>query len=40
MTSKERAILALKHQEPDRIPTGENRTDGKLVEKILGRTVL
>lgn len=40
MTSKERVILALKHQEPDRIPTGENQMDGKLVEKILGRTVL
>jgi uroporphyrinogen decarboxylase len=40
MTSKERVIAALQHQEPDRVPTGENQVDGKLIEQILGRATL
>ena len=35
MRPKERVIAALVHQEPDRVPTGENQVDGKLVEQIL-----
>jgi uroporphyrinogen decarboxylase len=40
MTSKERVIAALKHIEPDRVPTGENQIDGYLVEQILGHPTL
>ena len=36
-TSKERVIAALEHREPDRVPTGENQLDGKLVEELFGR---
>ena len=37
---KERVIAALNHQEPDRVPTGENAVDCDLVEGILGRPTL
>jgi uroporphyrinogen decarboxylase len=40
MTPKERVIAALRHIEPDRVPTGENAVDGRLVEQILGRQTL
>ena len=40
MTSKERITNALKHIEPDRVPTGENQIDGQLVEQILGHPTL
>ncbi len=40
MTSKERIINALKHIEPDRVPTGENQIDGQLVEQFLGHPTL
>jgi uroporphyrinogen decarboxylase len=40
VTPKERVIAAIKHEEPDRVPTGENQVDGALVEQILGRPVL
>jgi uroporphyrinogen decarboxylase len=40
MTSKERVVAALQHREPDRVPSGENQVDGRLVERVLGRTVL
>jgi hypothetical protein len=40
MTSKDRVIAAIKHKEPDRVPTGENSIDGKLVSQILGKRTL
>lgn len=40
MTPKERVISALQHNEPDRVPTGENLMDGKMVEAILKRPLL
>ena len=40
MTSKERVLTALKHIEPDCVPTGENQIDGKLVEQILAHPTL
>ena len=40
MKPKERVLTALSHDEPDRVPTGENQVDGKLVEQILGRSTL
>jgi uroporphyrinogen decarboxylase len=40
MTPKERVIAALRHIEPDQVPTGENAVDGRLVEQILGRQTL
>ncbi len=40
MRPKDRVISALRHEEPDRVPTGENQVAGELVEEILGRPVL
>ena len=40
MTPKERVIAALKHEEADRVPTGENAVDYELVEEILGHSTL
>jgi len=40
MTHKERVLAALSHREPDRVPTGENSIDGKLVSQLLGRETL
>jgi uroporphyrinogen decarboxylase len=40
MTPKERVVAALKHIEPDRVPTGENLIDGKMAETILKRPLL
>ena len=37
MKPRERVLAALSHREADRVPTGENQVDGKLVEEILGR---
>ena len=37
MTPKQRVIAALEHEEPDRVPTGENAVDGALAVEILGR---
>ncbi len=34
MTPKERIIAAIRHEEPDRVPTGENAVDYELVERI------
>jgi uroporphyrinogen decarboxylase len=40
MLPKQRVIAALNHQEPDRVPTGENAVDGELVARILGHPTL
>lgn len=40
MTPKERIIAAIRHEEPDRVPTGENAVDYELVERILARPTL
>ena len=40
MTPKERIISAIMHEEPDRVPTGENQVPGDIVERVLGRPVL
>jgi len=37
MTPKERVNEALRHREPDRVPTGEFATDYSVVEQALGR---
>ncbi len=37
MTPKERVLAALRHEEPDRVPTGEFATDYSVVEQALGR---
>ena len=37
MTPKERVLTALKHQEPDRVPTGEFATDHSVIGEALGR---
>jgi len=36
MTGKERMIMALKHQEPDRVPVGEMGIDYPVIERVLG----
>ncbi len=40
MTSKERMIAALTHQEPDRVPRGENAFDYNFFEQEMGRKTL
>ena len=40
MNSKDRVIAALRNEEPDRVPTGENAVDYELVERILGHPTL
>ena len=40
MKPKERVISAIRHEEPNRVPTGENQIAGDIVEKVLGRKVL
>ena len=40
MKPRDRVIAALNHQEPDRVPTGENAVDYLLVEEILGHGTL
>lgn len=40
MLPKHRVIAALRHQEPDHVPTGENAVDCELVEQMLGRSTL
>jgi hypothetical protein len=40
MTPKERVVAALQHREPDRVPTGENLMEGKMVEQVLQRPLL
>ena len=40
MLPKDRVLAALHHQEPDRVPTGENAVDYELVEQVLGRPTL
>lgn len=40
MKPRDRVIAALNHQEPDRVPTGENAVDYELVERILGHPTL
>jgi uroporphyrinogen decarboxylase len=37
MTPKERVLAALRHREPDRVPTGEIGVDWTIVERALGR---
>ena len=37
MTSKERVLATLAHQEPDRVPTGEFAIDYAIIEKLFGR---
>jgi uroporphyrinogen decarboxylase len=37
---KDRVIAALHHEEPDRVPTGENAVDYELVDQILGHPTL
>ncbi|HIE52091.1 MAG TPA: hypothetical protein EYP85_10060 [Armatimonadetes bacterium] len=36
MSSKERVKAALRHEEPDRVPTGEFAIDYKIIEQVLG----
>ena len=33
-------VSAIRHEEPDRVPTGENQMDGRLAEQILGKSLL
>jgi len=40
MLPKERVIRALKHKEPDRVPTGEIGIDNQITEQVLGRKTL
>ena len=40
MTSRERVTTSYEHEEPDRVPTGENAVDYELVEEILGHPTL
>ncbi|MHB1295330.1 MAG: uroporphyrinogen decarboxylase family protein [Anaerolineae bacterium] len=40
MLPRERVLAALRHEEPDHVPTGENAVDYELVEQILGRPTL
>lgn len=40
MLPKQRLIAALNHEEPDRVPTGENDVDYVLVERLLGHPTL
>lgn len=40
MKPKDRVIAAINHEEPDRVPTGENQIPGNLVEHVLKRSVL
>ena len=40
MKPRDRVLAALHHQEPDRVPTGENAVDYELVERILGHPTL
>ncbi len=40
MLPKQRVLAALRHEEPDRVPTGENAVDYTLVEGILGHATL
>jgi uroporphyrinogen decarboxylase len=40
MKPRERVLAALRHSEPDRVPTGENAVDYVLVEQILGHPTL
>ena len=40
MNPKQRVLAALHHQEPDRVPTGENDVDVVLAEALLGRSTL
>jgi hypothetical protein len=40
MIPKQRLRAALKHEEPDRVPTGENDVDYVIVETLLGRSTL
>lgn len=37
MTGRERVLTALAHREADRVPTGENQVDARLVRSLLGR---
>ena len=37
MTSKERVLKAIRHEVPDRVPTGEWGIDHDHVSRILGR---
>lgn len=37
MTPKQRVLTALRHQEPDRVPTGEFATDYTVMDQALGR---
>lgn len=40
MTSKERMLMAIGHEEPDRVPTGEWQYGASLIEPVLGRSSL
>lgn len=40
MLPKQRVLAALRHQEPDQVPTGENAVDVDLVERVLGHPTL
>ncbi len=40
MKPRDRILAALHHEEPDRVPTGENQIDGRLAEQVLGRPTL
>ena len=40
MTPKERVLMAVAHEEPDRVPTGEWQFGREIVEPILGKGTL
>lgn len=40
MTGRERIVAALRHQEADRVPTGENQVNGELAGRIVGYPTL
>jgi uroporphyrinogen decarboxylase len=40
MRPKDRVLAALRHEEPDHVPTGENAVDYELVEQIVGHPTL
>src|SRR5271157_3390830 len=40
ITSKQRILKALRREEPDRVPTGDNQVDGPMTGQILGKQTL
>jgi uroporphyrinogen decarboxylase len=40
MLPRERVVAALRHEEPDMVPLGENHVHSRFVERVLGREIL